>query len=141
MISAVDCPDCGLQVPLRTTGPEGVVELPPNLYLESLLTVLQQDIACGVGDQRCSRCQTVGSASSCQHCRQVGVEHSVRSHSIGMMALSAYSCTPLSSADINIGIAEIRRKLKSLRVRQSVQCRILVPIRVCSRSKESHEKP
>ncbi|PNF25479.1 hypothetical protein B7P43_G05998 [Cryptotermes secundus] len=67
---AVDCPDCGLQVPLRTTGPDGVVELPPNLYLDSLLTVLQQDIACGAGDQRCSRCQTVGSASSCQHCRQ-----------------------------------------------------------------------
>jgi hypothetical protein len=77
MISAVDCPDCGLQVPLRTAGPEGMVELPPNLYLDSLLTALQQDITCGAEDQRCSRCQTVGSASSCQHCRQVGIEHSV----------------------------------------------------------------
>jgi hypothetical protein len=77
MISAVDCPDCGLQVPLRTAGSEGIVDLPPNLNLDSLLTALQQDIACGAGDQRCSRCQTVGSASQCQHCRQVGIEHSV----------------------------------------------------------------
>lgn len=67
---AMNCPDCGLLVPLRTIGPEGIVELPPNLYLDSLLTALQQDIACSAGDQRCSRCQTVGSASSCQHCRQ-----------------------------------------------------------------------
>jgi hypothetical protein len=77
MISDANCPDCGLHIHLRTAGPEGIVELPPNLYLDSLLTALQQDIACRAGDQSCSRCQTVGSASSCQHCRQVGAEHYV----------------------------------------------------------------
>jgi hypothetical protein len=83
VISAIKCPDCGLQVQLRTPGPEGIVELPANLYLDSLLTVLQQENMCGAGDQnqdkRCSKCQTVGSASTCQHCRQVGLDSKVRS--------------------------------------------------------------
>jgi hypothetical protein len=77
MISAVNCPDCGLQIHLPTAGPDGIVELPPNLYLESVLTAIQQDIASRAGDETCSKCQTVGSASSCQHCRQVGAEHYV----------------------------------------------------------------
>lgn len=84
VISAVQCPVCGLQVQLRTPGPEGIVELPANLYLDSLLTVLQQENMCGAGDQnqdkRCSKCQTVGSASTCQHCRQVGLDSKVRSN-------------------------------------------------------------
>jgi predicted RNA-binding Zn-ribbon protein involved in translation (DUF1610 family) len=77
MLSAVDCPECGLQVPLRTAGSDGIVELPPNVYLDSLLTVLQQDVASGAEGLRCSRCQTVGSASVCQHCRQVRTDRYV----------------------------------------------------------------
>jgi hypothetical protein len=74
MISAVDCPECGLQFPQRTAGPQGIEELPSNLYVGSVLTALQQDMACGAEAQRCTRCQTVGSAPSCQHCRQVRTE-------------------------------------------------------------------
>ncbi|XP_069698796.1 tripartite motif-containing protein 2-like isoform X2 [Periplaneta americana] len=67
------CPSCGLNVELQTAGPDGVLVLPPNLYLDSLLTALQQDNggSAGVDKTRCSRCQTVGSTSACQHCRQV----------------------------------------------------------------------
>jgi hypothetical protein len=112
VISAVDCPECGLQVPLLTAGPDGIVDLPPNLYLDSLLKALQQDIACGAGDLRCSRCQTVSSGSLCQHCRQVGTEHY---HIRGMSVLSARSCIRLFLAalymyvDMNSGKVGSRR--------------------------------
>ncbi|GFG29142.1 hypothetical protein Cfor_00212, partial [Coptotermes formosanus] len=66
----VDCPSCGQQIYLRTAGPDGILELPTNLYLDSLLTSLQEETAYGAGDQSCSKCKTVGSASACQHCLQ-----------------------------------------------------------------------
>lgn len=73
MILAVDCPSCGQQVSLRAAGPDGILELPTNLYLDSVLTSLEQEFAFGVGDQSCSNCKTIGSTSVCQHCRQVNM--------------------------------------------------------------------
>jgi hypothetical protein len=77
VIPVVDCPNCGLQIDLHTPGPEGIEKLPPNLYLDSLLTALQQDFVYRLADQnqdeRCSKCQTIGSASLCEHCRQVSL--------------------------------------------------------------------
>lgn len=67
---AVDCPTCGQQVNLRAAGPNGIVKLPTNLYLESLLTSLEQEVTSGVGDESCSKCKTIGSTSVCQHCLQ-----------------------------------------------------------------------
>jgi len=73
MILAVDCPTCGQQVNLRAAGPNGIVKLPTNLYLESLLTSLEQEVTSGVGDESCSKCKTIGSTSVCQHCLQVNM--------------------------------------------------------------------
>ena len=63
MILAVDCPTCGQQVNLRTAGPDGILQLPTNLYLDSLLT-LEQELTYGAGDQSCSKCKTIGSTSA-----------------------------------------------------------------------------
>jgi len=67
---AVDCPTCGQKVNLRAAGPDGIPLLPTNLYVESLLTSLEQEVAYGVGDQACNMCKTIGSNSVCQHCLQ-----------------------------------------------------------------------
>ena len=75
MILAVDCPSCGQQVNLRAAGPDGILLLPNNLYVESLLSSLEQEVTYGVGDQGCSMCKTVGSISVCQHCLQVNIQH------------------------------------------------------------------
>ncbi|KAJ9587567.1 hypothetical protein L9F63_018998 [Diploptera punctata] len=69
----IKCPDCGQEANLRTAGPDGIAELPPNLYLDSLLTALQQEPVNfnlnQQADARCAKCQTMG-ATQCQHCRQ-----------------------------------------------------------------------
>lgn len=67
---AVDCPTCGQQVNLRAAGPVGILDLPTNLYLESLLTSLEQEVTSGAGVQSCSKCKTIGSTSDCRHCLQ-----------------------------------------------------------------------
>lgn len=67
---AVDCPTCGQQVNLRVAGPDGILDLPTNLYLESLLMSLEQEVTSGAGDQSCSKCKTIGSTSECRHCQQ-----------------------------------------------------------------------
>lgn len=67
---AVDCPTCGKQVNLRAAGPDGILYLPTNLYLVSLLKSLEQEVTSGANDQSCSKCKTIGSTSECRHCLQ-----------------------------------------------------------------------
>lgn len=67
---AVDCPSCGQQIYLQAAGRDGILQLPTNLYLDSLLTSLEMEVTSGLGDQSCSKCKTVGSTSVCQHCVQ-----------------------------------------------------------------------
>jgi len=75
MILAVDCPTCGKQVNLRAAGPDGILYLPTNLYLVSLLKSLEQEVTSGANDQSCSKCKTIGSTSECRHCLQVNMQH------------------------------------------------------------------
>ncbi|PSN42641.1 hypothetical protein C0J52_08692 [Blattella germanica] len=71
--TAIQCPQCKLKVDLKVAGPDGIAELPPNLYLDSFLTALKHEPV-NVNENekagsRCAKCQTVG-ATSCQHCRK-----------------------------------------------------------------------
>ena len=75
MILAVVCPTCGQQFNLRAAGPEGILKLPTNLYVDLGLASLEQKVTYGVGDQKCSKCKIIGSTSLCQHCLEVNMQH------------------------------------------------------------------
>nr|CAD7259105.1 unnamed protein product [Timema shepardi] len=76
----LQCPLCQLQVKLKirfVEELEGALDsLPSNLYIDSLLAVLQnespqqQQQPVQEPEVRCSKCQTVCSARICNHCKQ-----------------------------------------------------------------------
>jgi len=80
MILAVDCPECGQQVDLRAVGPDGILDLPVNLWVESLLQSFEQEVTSGAGDKGCSKCKTIGSTSECRHCLQVNKQHVITTY-------------------------------------------------------------
>lgn len=79
VIKSMICPVCQGAIPLER-GLDSLEKLPKNLYLESLLKVVEgSTVAQGPSETyRCVNCQTISKQQEqvCQHCMQVGILNS-----------------------------------------------------------------